>query len=135
MTHQGDAPGQAVSGLPSVAPGAAPGAEHGVRQCAGATLEREVALAANERPNWRSGQPGLPSADPSAPRGSLARPGRLSPQGERVAAITSIGSNGVPERALLCRPGAGGASDGYAGERGVVRAEPAEWVWAALNSV
>ena len=31
-THQGVAPGQAVSGLTSVAPGVARGAEHGARE-------------------------------------------------------------------------------------------------------
>ena len=52
----------------------------------------------------------------------------------RVQRVANVSPTG-PERAVLCRPCPGDASDDSAGERGVVRAEPAEWVWAALNSV
>ena len=39
---------KAVSEQPSVVPGVARGAEHGARQCAGAILPEEIALAANK---------------------------------------------------------------------------------------
>ena len=67
--HQGVAPGHAVSEQPSIVPEIACGAEHGARQFAEAILYEEFAPAANECPNRRSGQPGLQSADPRAPRG------------------------------------------------------------------
>ena len=51
--------------------------------------------------------------------------------GCRVAAISPIG----PERALLCRPGAGDVVAERRDERGVVAAEQAGRVWAALYAV
>ena len=44
----GVAPAEAVSEPPLIVPGVAHGAEHGARQCTGAILYEEIALAANK---------------------------------------------------------------------------------------
>ena len=97
MAH-GIAPAQAASKPPLIVPGVARGAEHGARQCTGAILYEEIALAANERPNWRSGRHGLLSADPRALPGFLAHPRRMSTPGGRMDSIHVGGSL----RAVLC---------------------------------
>ena len=91
-------------------------------------MYQDICAADNERPIWRSRLLGAPMADPMVSKTQFGLAVQNPVRVQRVANVSPTG----PERAVLCRACPGDAADEHAGERGVVRAEPARRVWVAL---